>query len=1191
MNNTIKIIKNLIGNLKKMAAGFVIILFSIQHVTGQTDLPKVVPPSPEASSLGKFADMPVGFYTGIPQINIPIYNIPINGKSIPISLSYHASGIKVSEIPSSVGAGWALNAGGVITRTVRGKVDEHGGGYIMSPAIPSGNNCLTSFQAQDYLWETSALNHFDTEPDMFYFNFNGVVGKFVVDKNRKIHQIPYSNLKIEPTNTAFSGWKITTEEGVEYDFNTTEMNSETLTTNGSYISSWYLSAIKYPNSDQVVTFEYATDNIFYDFPISELRYEWSQYPFNNNHFLNVGTNQPIYSSNLLYATRLTKINFPNGTVEFIPGNYRKDYTNGRTLGQIKISNTNGLLKNFRFSYQYLSKTYTNPTSDDGTATSTTPADTKLRLFLKSIQEYAADNTTTKNPYVFDYNTTVGLPDRMQSKAIDHWGYYNGQDQNTTLIPTHINYNSTVYQGAIRDPYEQFAKAGILTQITYPTGGNTQFTFEGNQSNTNLFAGGVPNNFNTGYIVGNCHIASVASFVINDDFKSAVTMNIGLRTYQPNDTYTITRKVCGDNATGPLPTSTATYIYFQIIDISDPASPKVFYNSATDNWSIGPATAAFTKQITIPNGTYRIKAIRGNSNLSVNAPEITDNDANFTSRFIFEIKGTINTLQPDGSTASLIGGLRIKQMRDYDPVTQKSITKSYDYTDNGKSSGLINWMPVYDYQYVEDFPNTFSDIANYYTVYTSGSNAPLTEMQGGNVGYSKVTVSTLDDQNQTGTNGKTEYYFTNPKDFYFNPYTVVTSFGGTSQNVCFVNRSSLTNSQFRYPFAPGLNPDWSRGLLLNKIDYVKNTDGSFAKVKEIVNKYKDDYLGPIYDYNPDQDVMGAKIAITRRQSTVDESVAVGPYHDYTIQYYYIPSRYAELTETDEISYGPSAATTTVKKFNYDNLANLNPTSSTVTDSKKDVYKAVFKYPTDFSTTPVYASMITKNMISAIVQSDNYKNDVFLNQLKTNYGTWANVIAPSSIQTTTLNNPVDLRLQYNLYNSSGNILDVSKAQGIHIGYLWAYNNQYPIAECKNATNNEFYYEGYEESSATGVTPGTAHTGSKYTTNPAVTWTKPNSRTYVISYWYLSGSIWKYSGEQPYTLNNYTMQAAPGYDDVRIYPADAQMTTYTYTPLIGLTSTTDAKGETEYYEYDGFQRLINVKDKDGYIVKHTDYHYQGQ
>jgi YD repeat-containing protein len=57
------------------------------------------------------------------------------------------------------------------------------------------------------------------------------------------------------------------------------------------------------------------------------------------------------------------------------------------------------------------------------------------------------------------------------------------------------------------------------------------------------------------------------------------------------------------------------------------------------------------------------------------------------------------------------------------------------------------------------------------------------------------------------------------------------------------------------------------------------------------------------------------------------------------------------------------------------------------------------------------------------------------------------------------------------------------------------------------------------------------------------------------------------------------------------NAMVTTYTYAPLIGMTSETDSKGYTIYYEYDGFGRLQYAKDKDGNVIKKYDYHYQGQ
>jgi len=52
---------------------------------------------------------------------------------------------------------------------------------------------------------------------------------------------------------------------------------------------------------------------------------------------------------------------------------------------------------------------------------------------------------------------------------------------------------------------------------------------------------------------------------------------------------------------------------------------------------------------------------------------------------------------------------------------------------------------------------------------------------------------------------------------------------------------------------------------------------------------------------------------------------------------------------------------------------------------------------------------------------------------------------------------------------------------------------------------------------------------------------------------------------------------------------VTTYTYDPLIGVTSVTDPRGYTMYYEYDEFQRLEFVKDEDGNIYSENQYNYK--
>lgn len=70
---------------------------------------------------------------------------------------------------------------------------------------------------------------------------------------------------------------------------------------------------------------------------------------------------------------------------------------------------------------------------------------------------------------------------------------------------------------------------------------------------------------------------------------------------------------------------------------------------------------------------------------------------------------------------------------------------------------------------------------------------------------------------------------------------------------------------------------------------------------------------------------------------------------------------------------------------------------------------------------------------------------------------------------------------------------------------------------------------------------------------------------------------------------MSGGDAYDDVVICPTDAQVLCYTYEPFIGMTSQTDAKGMTTYYDYDSFGRLMNVRDQNGNILKNYTYHYK--
>src|SRR5258708_4566924 len=102
---------------------------ALLSLSAQTGSSRVTVPSPTAASLGQFGAVPLGLYTRVTNISNQLFPVPSRALQLPIALRYNASGSRVEEIGGWIGLGWSLEAGGVITRTVRGKVDESQFGY------------------------------------------------------------------------------------------------------------------------------------------------------------------------------------------------------------------------------------------------------------------------------------------------------------------------------------------------------------------------------------------------------------------------------------------------------------------------------------------------------------------------------------------------------------------------------------------------------------------------------------------------------------------------------------------------------------------------------------------------------------------------------------------------------------------------------------------------------------------------------------------------------------------------------------------------------------------------------------------------------------------------------------------------------------------------------------------------------
>lgn len=73
------------------------LLHAQEEASSISILNRVVPPSPEAAALARYGEYPVGHTTGVPKIEIPLYDIQLGDYHLPISISYHASGIRVDD--------------------------------------------------------------------------------------------------------------------------------------------------------------------------------------------------------------------------------------------------------------------------------------------------------------------------------------------------------------------------------------------------------------------------------------------------------------------------------------------------------------------------------------------------------------------------------------------------------------------------------------------------------------------------------------------------------------------------------------------------------------------------------------------------------------------------------------------------------------------------------------------------------------------------------------------------------------------------------------------------------------------------------------------------------------------------------------------------------------------------------------
>lgn len=310
--------------------------------------------------------------------------------------------------------------------------------------------------------------------------------------------------------------------------------------------------------------------------------------------------------------------------------------------------------------------------------------------------------------------------------------------------------------------------------------------------------------------------------------------------------------------------------------------------------------------------------------------------------------------------------------------------------------------------------------------------------------------------------------------------------------------------------------------------------------------------------------------------------------------------------------------------YANSVNMLPTERSVLRSDGSLKIQRFTYPNEMVGL-VYSAMTAKNMISPIIEQRLFESDnnveLLLSTTQISYKQLGDLIIRDTVKTAIGANPFEARIVYRTYDNNGNLLEQQKIGDAINSIIWDYGNTYPVASVNNAIQSDIAYTSFESNGkgnwnysglkVANPLPITGFYAYNLTnTFPVTKSSLTSSKVYRLSYWTRNTAAFTITGTQSgYPITgpsrngwNYFEHKITGVtsvsisgtgilDELRLMPFDAQMETYTYTPLVGMTSSCDANNKVTYYEYDALQRLLLVRDQDRNIVKKYSYNYSGQ
>ena len=1243
----------------KKVSFFVLFLLCVGHSYSQNIKEYVNMPSPNASSLGVYGESNVTLHSGVANVTVPIHTIQQPGLEVPIALNYATTGVRPEVHPGWVGMGWALNAGGLITRVVKGLPDEaywiekttlqiEGDNYYeREPYIGNAHNYYILNNPD---WSTTDnIKHLakaddgynsegykvDTEPDEFIFNFAGYSGKFyigsdaqvVINGNKKTlsgltvvgnpaisvelsierYTDSYTPLYTREALTSplgnfdayskfyenhITGCKITTPDGNQHyfgffengfdwsDFGSIDVSWDFFA-NGLIdfsIDAWHLVKSASPNSQNVINFEYDSPSIIASFSTTinaqkdfgEAKGFW--FPFIGNKVSASNYSAKIRTQGRLIApSYLTKIVTDNADYIF-----NKSVTTELKYNYASIVNS---LQN-----QVL------PNQKEGDY-QTSFVDILGNKYEKPKYEY------------FDINTGVSYDARSNLWDND------GQGDLFILNRWDIAANNSAY-------YLDFDG---LWKVLVPAYEVLDFDhlrwYQLDNIEIKDKSGNLEKKFNLKY--SSSLNERLKLYSVQSEGKSGSALPPYLFEYENYDNIYTPEGTSHqqDGNTRKLP---------------------VYNTVAVDHW--GYYNGADDPENTSKNGFALDLSLDDIDNVTTGYFEFRNSDADYLysgilNKVIYPTGGYTSyfyepnsyakeiTRNSDGAfavatlgSAQLAGGLRVRKIENHDWDGSLQTEKTYEYY-----NGVLGYKAQYywdgyniDLYFNDDGVLQESDHDYTSNRFISHSVLPVSSNSvGSHIGYGKVIE-------MTEGNGRTEYDYSNYDDTLDDGYIETINLGSKTIYTPFGRKS------------------FTRGILKETRTY---NEGDLLVSKE-TNIYQPQ---PNLDYLP---------AIQTQLIPVFEGYTIEG-TSYKIHTYPYNLTRKEVTAYDQSTQNPI---TTIKEFDYGSMNFLS--EQRIRDSNDNWLKTKYKYLPDFPDHLLYTDMVGLNIINKPVEIVSLKNDqvtgaqineydcfgctyIFGTGWQLNGGTFsprrthqleiASPISDYAYATTSLD--IDPRCKllttFEEYDNKGNLLQAVGQDQIATSYVWGYDQTLPVAKILNGSSDEvshtsfehgvalsdpahyLYYEGWKhtagqhasDESRTGdhsiVVNGPSaivESETLFTGDYIVNVNLKNSGEVFFND-VSQGSVdtsgeWK-SQQYQVALNNEKLEikitGSLYLDELRMHKPGAQVTTYTYEPLIGMTSQTDPNGITIHYRYDEFGRMKEVRDDDNNVIQILQYHYR--